>query len=168
MLIGLVIAINSVTNMNTNKHHYLILLLVSSFVLLQSCTKRTRQEPYAEIEKTQITLTYLVSEKTMFYKREGGAILFGTNPRLKAYCDITNTSEHDGVFKFYATLSSQGNSVEFEDEKFIKSGESVRLSEEKEINPFSFETNVAVDKWGVTAPTITESKEVIKYRTVEY
>lgn len=104
----------------------------------------------------------------MFYKRTGGAILFGTNPTLKAYCDVTNTSEHNGVFKFHATLSSQGNTVDFEDEKFIKSGESVQLSEEKEINPFSFETNVHVKNWGVDAPTITETKEVIKYRTVEY
>jgi len=154
--------------MTSTINHYRVLLLLGVISLFQSCVKRTRQEPYVETEKTQITLTYLVNEKTMFYKREGGAILFGSNPRLKAYCDITNTSEHDGVFKFYATLTSQGNSVEFEDEKFIKSGQSARLSEEKEINPFSFETNVVVDKWGIKAPTITESKEVIKYRTVEY
>jgi len=94
--------------------------------------------------------------------------LFGTNPKLKVFCDVTNTSEHDGVFKFHATLSSQGNTVDFATEKFIKSGESTRLFQEKEINPFSFETNVQVDDWGINAPTITETKEVIKYRTVEY
>jgi len=154
--------------MNTNKNHYLILFLVISFVSFQSCAKRTRQEPYTEIEKKQTALTYLVPENKMYYMRQGGAVLFGTNPKLKAYCDVTNTSEHDGVFKFHATLSSQGNTVDYEVEKFIKSGESVRLSQEKEINPFSFETNVQVNDWGIVAPTITETKEVIKYRTVEY
>lgn len=167
MLIGLIVIVtNYCINMNTN--HYLILLLVSSFVFLQSCAKRTRQEPYTEIEKTQITLTYYVPENKMYHQRQGGAVLFGTNPRLKVFCDVTNTSEHDGVFKFHATLSSQGNTVEFATEKFIKSGESARISQEKEINPFSFETNVQVDDWGINAPTITETKEVIKYRTVEY
>lgn len=154
--------------MTSTYTHSHILILLGFVLLLQSCAKRTRQEPYTEIEETNITLTYIISDNVMHHQRIGGTILLGENPRMKEYCDVTNTSDHGGVFKFRATLSSQGESVEFKDEKFIKSGDTERLLEEKEINPFSFKTNVKVDNWGVTAPTINERKEVIKYRTVEY
>jgi len=106
--------------------------------------------------KTQdITLSYLVKDDVMHYQRIGGAILIGVNPKMQVSVTITNTSDYGGVFKFYAKLSSQGNSIEFNEEKYIKSGETVTLTQEKEINPYSFESNVNVDSWEIIAPTKT-------------
>ena len=82
----------------------------------------------------------------MYYNRTNGATLLSENPKLKVYCTVTNTSDYGGVFKFYATLSSQGNKVNFEDEQFLASSATATFSEEKEINPYSFETNVSVDE----------------------
>lgn len=162
-LIGIVRRLIFVPSIN-----FPILILLIVF-LLQSCnsTPKTREEQYTEIEKQEITLTYLVNDHKIYYHRTDGAILFGENPKMKVYCSVTNTSDYGGVFKLYAKLSSQGSVIDFENEQYIGAGSTVELSEEKEINPYSFETNVEVGDWGIIAPTKTVDVEVIKYRTVK-
>ena len=138
--------------------------------MLYSCSDskpKTRQEQYTEIEKQEITLTYLVNDNKIHTHRTDGAILFGNKPKMKVYCSVTNTSDYGGVFKLYAKLTSQGGVLDFENEQYISAGSTVELSEEKEINPYSFETNVEVGDWGIIAPTKTVDVEVIKYRTVK-
>ncbi len=125
---------------------YLILIVLIG--IFQACVNSTPKNH-------EIILTYLVKNKSMYYNRTNGATLLSENPKLKVYCTVTNTSDYGGVFKFYATLSSQGNKVNFEDEQFLASGATATFSEEKEINPYSFETNVSVDEWGIIAPTKT-------------
>ncbi|NVO09601.1 MAG: hypothetical protein HXX16_06545 [Bacteroidales bacterium] len=120
-----------------------LILFVSIFI--QSCGPKTKEVP----------LTYLIKDNKLFYDRESGATLLGVNPKLKVYTTITNTSDYGGVFKFYAKLSSQGNTVEFSEEQFIASGQAVTFSQVKDINPYSFQTNVQVDDWGIIAPTKT-------------
>jgi hypothetical protein len=123
------------------------ILLFSFIILTQSCNFGPQTQ--------NITLTYLVKDNNLYYNRITGAILLGENPKLRVYTTVTNTSDYGGVFKFYAKLSSQGNSIEFQNEKYIGSGSTVTFSEEKEINPYSFETNVKVDSWGIIAPIKT-------------
>jgi uncharacterized protein (UPF0248 family) len=146
-------------------------ILILLIVIIQSCgeTKRkTKEEAYTVIEKQDVTLTYLVNDNQISYHRTDGNILFGDNPKMKVYCSVTNTTEHGGVFKLYATMASQGNTLQFNDEKYLSAGETKEFTQEVEINPYSFETNVEIDSWGIIAPTISIDKEVTKYRTVEY
>ena len=145
----------------------IIICICCFFLSCGSSTPRTREEQYTEIEKQEITLTYLVNNQNVYYQRTDGVLLFNENPKMKVYCSVTNTSDYGGVFKFYAKLTSQGNVIDFENEQYIGAGLTVELSEEKEINPYSFETNVEVGDWGIIAPTKTVDVEVIKYRTVE-
>jgi hypothetical protein len=106
--------------------------------------------------KTQdITLSYLIEDNNMHYERISGAVLLGENPQMKVYAKVTNTSDYGGVFKFYAKLSSLGNTIEFNKEQYIGSGETVEFKEVNDINPYSFETNVEVVDWGIIPPTKT-------------
>jgi hypothetical protein len=148
-------------------NYFSILILLIVF-LIQSCnsTPKTREEQYTEIEKQEITLTYLVNNNKIYSHRTEGAILFGDNPKMKVYCNVTNTSDYGGVFKLYAKLTSQGNEINFQDEQYVGAGSTVEFSEEKEINPFSFQTNVEFGDWGIIAPTKSINVTVIKYRTV--
>jgi hypothetical protein len=149
---------------------YLFIILMTSAVLCQSCTshrRRTHEEAYTVIEQQSITLTYLVDGHSIYYKRTPGASLLGINPKIRVYCTVTNTSEHGGIFKLYGTLTSQGNSLDFSDEGYIGAGSTIELSEEKEINPYSFETNVQVGNWGIIPPTVSVDVPVTKYRSVE-
>ncbi|MFZ4401319.1 MAG: hypothetical protein ACOYO1_14870 [Bacteroidales bacterium] len=145
-------------------------VIIISFIFIQSCgenTRKSHEEQYTEIEKEEVTLTYLVQGNKIYYHRTD-AVLAGlvSNPKMKVYCTVTNTSDYNGTFKLNAKLSSQGNTLSFEDEEYLTAGSTKEFSQEFEINPFSFETNVDIDNWGITAPTITVDKEVIKYRTV--
>ncbi len=146
---------------------FISLVLLVTF--LQSCgnsTPKTKEEPYTVIEKQDTTLTYLIKDNEMHYNRIVGAILLGQNPGMRVYATVTNTSDYAGVFKLNATLSSQGNTIEFEVEEYIAAGATKDLIQSKEINPYSFETNVKVDKWGITAPKRSINVPVTKYRTV--
>jgi hypothetical protein len=148
--------------------NYFILILLHVF-FFHSCGNskpKTREEQYTEIEEQVITLTYLVNNNKIYCHRTDGAILFGDNPKMKVYCNVTNTSEYGGVFKLYAKLTSQGNEINFQNEKYLGAGSTVELSEEQEINPYSFQTNVEFGDWGIIAPTKTVYVTVIKYRTV--
>ena len=138
---------------------------------MQSCgssSPRTKEEAYTVIEKQDVTLTYIIKDDHIYYHRTDGAILFNESPKMKVYSTVTNTSDYGGVFRLYAKLSSQGNTIEFETQEYIAAGSTKELSQEKEINPFSFETDVKIDTWGITAPTVSVDKQVTKYRTVEY
>jgi len=147
-------------------------VLISLLILicfLQSCgnsTPQTREEPYTVIEKQNITLTYLVKNNEIYYQRIMGAILVGQNPKMNVHATVTNTSDYGGVFKLYAKLSSQGNTIDFETEEYIAAGATKELAQEKEINPFSFETNVQAEERYIIAPTKSVDVQVIKYRTV--
>ena len=124
--------------------------------------RSSHEEAYTVTEETEIRLTYI--NESLYYSRTPGFIF--DNPTMEVYCDVTNTSDYGGVFTLYCTLTSQGSEVYFEDEAYISSGETVRLSEIKDINAYSFETNVKADSWGILAPTKTVQSEVTEYRTV--
>ena len=106
--------------------------------------------------KTQdITLSYLIKDNTMHYDREDGSTFLGVYPKFTVSTTITNTSDYGGVFGFYAKVSSQGNVVEFNQEQFIPSGQTVTFTQTKEIEHYSFQKNVNIDSWGIIAPTKT-------------
>jgi len=123
------------------------ILLLSLLFSFQSCNNGPKTQ--------SVTLSYLIKDNNMHYQRIAGVVLLGENPKMKVYATVTNTSDYGGVFKFYAKLSSQGNTIEFNNEQYIASGSTIEFSEEKEINPYSFETNVKVVDWGIIAPTKT-------------
>lgn len=122
-----------------------LLMLLSIFILSCNSSPKTQD----------INLTYLIKDNKLFYDRVSGSTLLGENPKLKVFTTVTNTSDYGGVFKFYAKLSSQGNIVEFSEEQFIASGQTVTFSQTKEINHYSFQANVEVDSWGIIAPIKT-------------
>ena len=122
----------------------LISLILISY-LIQSCNFAPRTQ--------KITLTYWADANKMHYERLTGVILLEQNPRLKVYATVTNTSDYGGVFKFHAQLSSLGNTIEFNQEKFIAAGATVDFVQAKEINPYSFKTDIHVVEWKIIAPT---------------
>ena len=142
------------------KNFIILLFLFISFML--SCNHAP--EPYTVVEKQDVSLTYLIKDNKIYYERIGGAVLLGTNPNMKIHCTVTNTSDYGGVFKLFAKLSSQGNILEFQKEQYIDHGATVEFTDEKECNPYSFETNVKVDAWGIAPPTKSINVQVTKYK----
>ncbi len=120
-------------------------LVIIFMTFLFSCDALERKE--------EITLTYLIKNNDLVYTREPGLSLLNEFPKLKVETTVTNTSEYGGVFKFYATLSSQGNVINFSEEQYISSGQTVTFIQSKEIDHYSFQANVIVDNWGITPPT---------------
>jgi len=149
-------------------NHFSKFLILVLLITISSCSSpvKTRDETYIEIEKEQISLTYLVKDKVLHYERISGAILLNQNPKYEVYTVVTNTSDYGGVFKLKTKISCQGNTLEFETEDFIASGETKELKQVKEINPFSFEANVTVDYWKIIPPTKEVDVQVAKHRTV--
>lgn len=121
------------------------------FIFLFSCGVFDRKE--------EITLTYLIKNNDLLYTRVPGLSLLNQFPKLKVETTVTNTSEYGGVFKFYATISSQGNSMKFSEEQFIAAGQKVTFLQEKEIDHHSFQADLKVDDWGIIAPIVVLSNE---------
>lgn len=140
---------------------FLQLIICFSMLVLLSC--HHTPQPYTVYENREVILSYLVKDNKIYYERTMGAALLGVNPKMKVFCTLTNTSDYSGVFKLKATLMSQGNSLVFEKEQFIASGATALLSEEKEINPYTFETNVSVS-WNIEAPKKTLTEPVTRYK----
>ncbi len=92
--------------------------------------------------------------------------MLGENPEFYVYATLTNTSDHGGTFQLYATVTSQGNKLEFLIDAYVPAGATREMRQTKEINPFSFEADVTLDSWGIRAPTITVEEEVTKTREV--
>ncbi len=148
------------------------LLLFASFILMAffiSCgetERKSHKEAFTVIEQQEVTLEYIVKDGLYHHRTDAILAGFVSNPKMKVYCTVTNTTNYNGVFKLYATMSCQGDKIEFNAEEFIPAGSAKEISCEKEINPFSFEADVKIDNWGITPPTVTVAKEVTKYKTV--
>ena len=138
---------------------YLLLLILS----ITSC-KHIRKTPYAETEIQKETLSF--TQETGYWHRKDGfpGMSF---PKLVAYGYLTNTSTHDGTFNMHFLFSSQGDQLDVVATEYVKAGERKLVSIEREINHFTFQTNVDM-KTSVDAPTIDVEKIVTKYREEEY
>lgn len=155
----------------------LILLFITSFfaackncetkmIPFQSEESYTEKEPYTSTETIDEKLNFEIENNKIFYKRVDGLILGGDNPKIELSCKVTNTSDHTGEFTLYATVTSQGDKVEFNEKAYIPSGTTYEFISRKEINPFSFKANLEVADWGIIPPTISVEKEVTKYNEV--
>jgi hypothetical protein len=151
----------------------MLFLMMGFGLLTNSCEEclevdvpYTEQEPYLVTEKTNVTLSYKISDGKMWHRRIEGTILFGDNPVLEIWTTVINTDEYGGTFTFSGKLSSQGNTVDFSDSHYISAGNTYKFVVQKEINPYSFKANVEVDNWSVRAPTVTVENQVTKYRDV--
>lgn len=140
---------NLIFNKTQRKFNFwtFILSLIVSSTLIQACDSRPKTQ--------DITLTYLIKDNTLYYNRVDGSTFIGIHPRLEVSTTITNTSDYGGVFKFFAKISSQGNVIEFNDEQFIASGQTITFSQTKDIEHFSFQKNIQIDSWGIIAPIKT-------------
>jgi len=147
--------------MKNSTTSFLLIIVFLSLLVHQSCQRTPR--PYTVYENREVTLSYLVKDNKIYYERTMGAALLGVNPKMKVSCTVTNTSDYSGIFKLKATLMSQGNSLDFEKEQFIASGATALISEEKEINPYTFEANVSAS-WNIEAPTKTLIVPITKYK----
>lgn len=148
-------------------------LSCSLFVLLSSCKDCTpitvqykEQEPYIGYEDETVTLKYSTREDGLFYKRTAGALLFGTLPKIELSCEVTNTSEHGGVFHFSAVLTSGDNEALLSADKFIEAGRTATIVAVEEVPHKSFIEDEEVKRWSIEAPTIKVKKEVTLYREV--
>lgn len=121
-----------------------VTISIYALLVLVACQNRPKE----------IVLTYLVQDNTIKYERTPGSTFLEINPRVRVYAVVTNTSDYGGVFKLRGTLSSQGNTISFEAEDFIASGQKVTLQDEIEVNHYSFEKNITAD-WRVIAPIKT-------------
>lgn len=150
-----------------------IFLFTAMLLIIVGCQgteskKHKRQEPYIDIVTEEVKLTYDVEEGGLYYQRHSGYMIDNSLPSMEISCMVTNTSSHGGTFKLYATMSSQGDIIEFSVDKFIGAGQTVKITQEKDINDYTFQANVKVDSWEIIAPTKEIQKEVVKYRTVYY
>jgi len=152
--------------MNKFKKYILSIFVSVIFLCLAIASSESKKTkiPYTVTEKQTVTLTYLIENNKLYYERSPGSTFFDELPSMKVYCTVTNTSEYGGIYKLYATLTSQGNTVDFADEKFIGAGATIELSETKKINHYSFQSNILVDKWGIVAPEKEIDVQVTKYK----
>jgi hypothetical protein len=153
------------------KHFFIILFFFS--ILLNSCknceTKTVsyvEQEPYQTTEKEFEKLKYHVSDGKIHYGRIDGAILVGDNPSVQVKCSVINDGNEGGEFVLYAVLSCQGDKIEIRESKFIPAQSIGEFEVKKEVNPFSFKTEIQVDDWGIIAPTVETEKIVTKYKDI--
>jgi len=147
-----------------------LLLLLFLYSCKQDCidvdVPYTEQESYTDTEQETIKLEYNIENGGLYHKRIQGAVLFSENPKLEIYCTVRNISKEGGEFELYATLSSQGDKIDFNKAAYIGAGETYMFDITKEINPYSFSANIEVDTWGINAPYVKVEKEVTKYRDV--
>jgi len=137
-----------------------ILLMMSLF----SCSKECKdiEIPYEVIEDVNTPLSYLVGNAT--WKRIDGMALFDILGKLHSETEVTNTSEHGGVFKIVETFeTTQDNMITFEDSKYINAGETVTFLFEEELQPYVTikDRKITTD---IIAPSIKQSKRITKYR----
>lgn len=116
------------------------------------------------MEKVSVELTY--SQERGEWNREDGLPGF-VQPKLTVNCYITNTSAYDGMFKVHFVFNSQGDEVNFSASEYVRAGERKLFSIEKEINHFTFQTNVSC-KISVDAPVIQVDQQVTRYRDEVY
>ncbi|NOT37873.1 MAG: hypothetical protein HOP11_10890 [Saprospiraceae bacterium] len=124
----------------------------------------TVRESYKELVHKSITLDHQMSR--LSYQRIPGAILIDELPQLKANCTISNSSKYSGNFTLAARFESQGQSVILEETFFIPAYTTKQCEIVKEINHYSFQSDIEVSSWDVTAPTITVQVEETRYRDV--
>ena len=143
------------------KPYLLFLYLILS--LFSSC-KHVRKVPYTVMEKVSVELTY--SQERGEWNREDGLPGF-VHPKLTGNCYITNTSAYDGMFKMHFVFNSQGDEVNFSSSEYVRAGERKLFSIEKDINHFTFQTNVGC-KISVETPVIQVDQQVTKYKDEVY
>ena len=138
---------------------YLLLVILSA-----TACKHTRKVPYTETEIQKEKLSF--TQETGYWQRKDGfpGVSF---PKLVGYGFMTNTSTHDGTFKMHFVFSSQGDQLDVVATEYVKAGERKQIIMEKEINHYTFQTNVTM-KTIVEAPTLDVEKVVTKYREEEY
>lgn len=146
------------------------LFFITLFFLTVSCkdcydiqVPYYEEEPYEAIEEETRSLTYEDAKASI--GRIDGLALFGKNPKIFIDVILRNTDEKGGSFNIIANVSSQGNKITIEGSQYIESGELAEFRIEKEVNPFTFETNTDFT-WEITAPSLTFQKKVTKYRTI--
>lgn len=155
----------------------LILVFITSFfaackncetkmIPYQSEESYTEMEPYSSTETVEEKLTFQIEGNNIFYRRIAGLIIGGDNPKIEIKSKVTNTSDHTGEFTLYATVTSQGDKIDFNEKAFIPPGTTFEFISIKEINPLSFKANLEVSDWGIIPPTISVEKEVTKYNEV--
>jgi hypothetical protein len=145
-----------------------ILLMNSCEECVEVDVPYIEEEAYTVTESTNVTLSYEISNRKIYYSRIEGTNtwLINVKPVMKIWTTVTNTDKYGGAFTFSGTISSLGNSFDFSESRYISAGNTYQFVIEKEINHYSFETDVKVDEWSVEAPTVTVDKPVTKYRDV--
>lgn len=152
------------------KWMFSLFVVISFFTTCKDCKNKvvsyTIEEPYTETEMTNVELTSEIVPNSMRYERNGGLLVLGENPKISMIAVIKNTSETDGTFEFSARVSSQGDIIDFKKSVFVSALSTAEVRIEKEINPFSFKTNLELVDYSIENPTVVKEKEVTKFRTV--
>ncbi|MBK6624964.1 MAG: hypothetical protein IPG30_08455 [Chitinophagaceae bacterium] len=79
---------------------------------------------------------------------------------------MINDGQEGGDFVLYAVLNLQGDKVEIRETKYIPAQGIGEFNVRKDVNPFSFKTDIEVEDWGILAPTVSVEKVVTKYKDV--
>lgn len=125
-------------------------------------TQRNQTEEYppseSQVFSRVVELTSEIIPNSLKYERINGSTLLNENPKITLIASIRNTSDHNGTYKFSAILGSQGDQLEFSKEEYLMAGETKEMKIEKEINPYSFKSNIELLSTNILNPTI----EIIK------
>ena len=123
-----------------------LILFCLFFPSCKNCETKTisyiEQEPYQTTESEFEKLDFHVSDNKLHYGQEGGD------------------------FVLYAVLTCQGDKVEIRETKYIPAQGIGEFNVRKDVNPFSFKTDIEVEDWGILAPTVSVEKVVTKYKDV--
>lgn len=151
-------------------HKLTLVLFLYFFSSCKNCETKTvsyiEQEPYQDTETQYEKLDYHVADDKLHYNRVEGAILIGDNPKLQIKCSVINDGQEGGDFVLYAVLTCQGDKVEIREKKYIPAQSAGEFDVQKDVNPFSFKTDIEVEDWGIIAPTVAVEKVVTKYKDV--
>ncbi|NOT37852.1 MAG: hypothetical protein HOP11_10785 [Saprospiraceae bacterium] len=124
----------------------------------------TVRESYTEMVSKSLELDY--QKSSLYYERIPGAILFDELPQLKTKCTISNSSKYGGNFILSARIESQGQNITFNESFYIPAYSTKDCEMVKNINHYSFQSDIELSSWKVTAPTITVQVEETRYRDV--
>ena len=147
-----------------------LILFCLFFPSCKNCETKTisyiEQEPYQTTESEFEKLDFHVSDNKLHYNRVEGVILVGDNPKLEIKYSVKKDGQEGGDFVLYAVLTCQGDKVEIRETKYIPAQGIGEFNVRKDVNPFSFKTDIEVEDWGILAPTVSVEKVVTKYKDV--
>ncbi len=144
-----------------------IFIIFTTIIFNISCKDcKPIQIPYEDDEQyeafivKEVNLTYFIGQSSIIRNRG-----FINNPDLQIELPLTNTSDYDGIFKVLFEVKSNQDAISFEESQFIASKQAFTFNITKEINRYTFESELRLST-KVVSPLVRQTQKVLKTRKV--